>query len=229
VVEIAPLPGPAQRVRSTFPLPLSGKALVPALRGTYTYVRSVARAEPTRQAAVILVSDGVLDPLCGSTEAAAVAEARAAREGAPRIETRVVALGAGPSLLDPGDLADLAPLDRIAAAGGTGLAERVEINLLPDDALTTAIQRAVTEAEPCAFIAPEPPPAAAHIEWQGDASEPVAWPLVRSAAVCGASPGYFVRDTDPTRLELCPESCRQLRLSRSGSATLVDGCTASAR
>jgi len=220
---VAPLPAPAQPIHSTFPLPLSGKAIVPALRGSYRYVESVLRADPLRDTVLVLVSDGVLDPLCGSTEAGAVTETRAAFAGAPRIETRVVALGAGPSLLDPGDLADLAPLDAIAAAGGTGRAERVQINLLPDDELRLALERAVAAAEPCAFRAPEAPGASARLRWRPGVGDVVEWTRV-AGPDCLEGEGYFLRASDPTRIELCPESCSRVRGSSTGTATLVEGC-----
>lgn len=223
-VPILELPGASQQIRSTFPLPLSGKAIVPALRGSYTYLRSVLAGSPLRDVVLILVTDGVLDPLCGSTAEGAAAEARSALEASPRIETRVVALGAGPSLLDPVDLTDLAPLDAIAAAGGTGLAERVQINLLPDDEVRRAVERAVVGAETCAFRAPGPSAASTWLERQAEGALPVRLARVTAPEDCLDGHGYFVRDADPTRAVLCPESCRTMPHGVGGSAVLLDAC-----
>ena len=219
-VRVAPLPDPAQAIKSTYPLPISGKALTPAVTGALSYARSLVFADADRDTSMILVTDGIADPLCGSTEASAAQAIAAGFQDPASVRTYVIALGAGPTLLDPANIIDLSPLDALAAAGGTKQARRIEVNLSTNSELTTALDDTVTAALPCAYKIPsDVDPSRAALEWQSG-TDVAPWPRVSSAAACGDQPGCFVRKEAPTYLELCPKACAMLKATPHGTVFL---------
>jgi hypothetical protein len=224
-VPIGLLPGTAAAIMKSYPLPLNGKAITPALEGAYAYVRGAAARLPDRDAVLLLMSDGILDPLCGSTEANALDEVTAAFTSKPVIKTYVVALGAGPTLIDPIDIANLTPLDDIAAAGGTMHAARVEVNSSTNTELTTALDGVAAAAAPCAFAIPAQADASrASMEWRPTKTAPtVVWPRVDDANGCDGT-GVFVSSAAPRFLELCPASCDALMAHPTGDAWVRSGC-----
>jgi Mg-chelatase subunit ChlD len=226
-VAIGELPAVAQAVKGSFPVPLAGKPLVPALTGAAAYVRSELQASPDRDTALVLVSDGFgLDLLCASTEAKAVAATSAALSDKPPARTHVIALGAGPSLLDPLDANDVGPLHQIAAAGGTGQARVVVFERSPDDQIDQALAQVRDAAKPCAFELPEALDAErATIEWQLTATAtPVVLPRFASRDACAGRQGAFVDAALPGWLEACPASCGDLRSAAPGRVWVTEEC-----
>lgn len=224
-VPIGLLPGTATAITKSYPLPLNGKAITPALEGAYAYVRGAAARSPDRDTVLLLMSDGILDPLCGSTEANALDQVTAAFTSKPVIKTYVVALGAGPTLIDPIDIANLTPLDDIAAAGGTMQAARVEVNSSTNTELTAALDGVAAAAAPCAFAIPEQADASrAAMEWRPTPSSPtVVWPRLDDLDGCGG-PGVFVSSAAPRFLQLCPASCDALMAHPNGDAWVRSDC-----
>ncbi|HVU05869.1 MAG TPA: hypothetical protein VHE30_29170 [Polyangiaceae bacterium] len=223
-VPIADLPGNAAAINQSYPLPIGGKPVVAAIQGASTYVQAIEKAHPERTASVVLVTDGVLDPVCGSTPKTAAAEAARALAASPSVATYVVALGAGPTLVDPVDIVDLAPLDDIAKAGGTGTAERVEVNLSTNDELTGALESVTARARPCSFrVPPAFEEARVSIEWRDPLGNVSEWPHVASAAACGTAAGVYGSQSTGF-LDLCPTSCSLLRTSPNGTATALEAC-----
>lgn len=225
-VGLAPLPGVAAAVKASYPVPISGKAITPALKGTLGYLRVAAANDPDRAVALVLMSDGIADPLCGSNITNAASEVSAARTATPAISTYVIALGAGPNFLDPANLADIGPLDLLAAAGGTGRAARVALDIATNEELSTALHEIVARAAPCAYRIPaQMVPARTSAEWTRAAPErAVLWPRVRDEAACGTSPGVFVRSDAPGYLELCPAACSAVQANPSGTVVLREDC-----
>lgn len=223
-VRIAPLPGNAASIKASYPVPISGKALTPAVSGALSYLHVVAGSDTSRDAAMILVTDGIADPICGSTVTNASQEISAGHLATPSVATYVIALGAGPTLLDPANLVDLSPLDDLAAAGGTTQATRIEVNLSTNTALTAALTSAAESATPCAFEIPSDMNAnRALLEWH-DGTTTVEWPRVADAASCGTKVGAYVRKDLPGYLELCPSSCATLRTAAKGTVFVRSAC-----
>jgi hypothetical protein len=224
-VGIADLPGNATKINASYPLPISGKAIVAAMTGATAYVRSVIDVDKERDAALVLVTDGVLDPLCGGSVTAASAEAAVALSGTPSVQTFVIALGAGPTLINPTGSLDVTPLDDVATAGGTSRATRVEVNLTSNVALTAALASVTAEARPCAFLTPtglsSNQTALEFVPAPGSAA--IKWPRVASAAACGSSSGVYA-SSHTGYLELCPAACTTLNRYPDGVATAVKPC-----
>jgi len=224
-VPIGTLPSVAATIKSSYPLPINGKAITPAMEGAAAYVRAVKAGEPDRDTVLVLITDGILDPVCLSSEASAVEQARLALQGSPPVQTYVIGLGAGPTLTDPINVGSMASLDAIAAAGETGVAARVEVNSSADVQLDGALASVARVAEPCQYRA-----AGALItdgaaaEWQTAVGDPIVrWRHVASAAACAGGAGVFTSDTTGY-LELCPASCDAVRANPSGTLWVVDGC-----
>lgn len=225
-VRVAPLPDVASAIKGSYPLPISGKAITPAIDGALAYARVVAQSETDRDTSLVLVTDGIVDPLCGSTQANAAQALASGVAGTPSVRTHVIALGAGPTLLDPANIIDPAPLDALAAAGGTQQAMRIEVNLSTNDELTAALNQVVVLAAPCAYEIPTDIDASkATLEWEdGATSEVTAWPRVTDANACGQELGAFVRPAAPQRLELCQTSCNVVRSTAPGRVLVKTGC-----
>lgn len=224
-VRVAPLPGVAQAIKGSYPVPLSGKAVTPALSGSFAYMRVLAQTEPDRDVAVALVTDTIVDPICGSTQTNAALAAAGALAESPSIPTYVIGLGAGPTLLDPVNLIDPAPLDPVAAAGGTGEVRRIEVNLSTNTALTAALNDVVNAATPCAFEVPDDiEPSTAVLESHPTSLPANTWSHVANSGACGTDHGVYIRPSSPRVLELCPASCNYLRSGAAGTVIVRTDC-----
>jgi hypothetical protein len=193
-----------------------GTPATPALQGAYSYTQTVQRAEPDRNVAVLLVTDG--NPIqCGSTLATASAAASVGAAGSPPIRTYV--LGIGPSLTN---------LNDIAQAGGTGHAYLVESGGAA--ALTAALNAIRADSIACDYVLPPLGGAAidggaVSVEARvGFAPASAAVAEVAAGASCGPAGGwYFDNPARPTRVTLCPAICASLqRTSGSALDILVD-------
>ena len=153
-VAVGALPGPANAIKNSYPLPINGKAITPAMTGALSYVRALRSSEPDRDTVLLLITDGILDPLCGSTQATAAQVANLGVQGTPSVTTHVIGLDPGPTLIDPADIVDMSPLDAIAAAGGTTQALVVQVNATGNTALTDALDAVARAATPCEYRIP---------------------------------------------------------------------------
>jgi hypothetical protein len=225
-VRVAPLPGVAQAIKTSYPLPINGKAITPALNGALAYMYGLAQSQADRDVALALVTDTIADPLCGSTQTTAAQAIASRLAGTPSVPTYVIGLGAGPTLLDPVNIIDTTPLDALAVAGGTKQVHRIEVNLTTNAVLTAALNEVTITASPCAFEVPaDIDPNHAAIEWEPVGLSTVTrWPHVASAGDCGGGRGVFVRPGSPGFIELCPASCSELRSGPDGRASIRTEC-----
>jgi hypothetical protein len=214
------------KTKSTYPIPLNGKALGAALKGSLSYARTVSEYQPSRETVVVLMSDGILDLLCGSNANVATATVQTWFTGTPSVKTYVVALGAGPTLLDPANVVDLTPFDVIAAAGGTSKAARVEVNSATDFELAAAFDSVVRTAKPCAYAIPVSMRSSrTSLEWRSSKGLPAQkWPQLPDAGSCGTAPGTYIDPTTPTYLSLCPASCAKLLENPDGEVWAQEAC-----
>jgi hypothetical protein len=225
-VRVALLPGVAQAIKTSYPLPISGKAITPALNGALAYAHALAQSQANRDVALALVTDTIADPICGSTEASAAQAITSGFASSPSVPTYVIGLGAGPTLLDPVNLIDPRPLDALAVAGGTGQVRSITVNLSTNTELTVALSEVVNTAAPCAFEVPaDIDPDRAAIDWEPvGQSTTTRWPHVAGVANCGAGRGVFVKPGSPGFIELCPASCSEIRSGPDGRASIRTEC-----
>jgi hypothetical protein len=126
-----------------------GTPMVPLLDGLTRYL--AANAKPGRKPVLVLATDGVPDDTCLSSQDGAlpntldnaVAVADKAFKGSPSIATFVIGVGG-----------ELAALNVIAAAGGTGAATLVDTGGNAQQAMLAALDNIRRQAIPCDYDIP---------------------------------------------------------------------------
>lgn len=217
-VAIGQLPAIADAITKNFPPPLSGKASAAALSGALNYVRSIKRYDRSRETTIVILSDSFGDLLCGSSAADVAEQARLGLQASPPVTTYVLALGAGgPSLPDPFALADVKPLDDVAAAGGTEAAHRILVSPSADVEIAEGLKETALKAAPCAYrVPPSFVRPRTTLEWaDGLTAAPVVWPFV-SKTSCGEQRAAYVSAEDASFAELCPAACAAVRSQPQG-------------
>lgn len=225
-VPVVVLPGGADAIRTSFPLPIDGvaAAIAPAVEGAARYAATLETTDVDRETDVVIFSDGLFDTLtCGSGVVEATTHAASAFGAVPSIKTHVIAIDAG--LLDPLNMVDLTPLDGLAAAGGTTQARRVQVDLASAAQIQAALQQVTTSAQPCAFKIPTGfVPARTTIEWTVIPNQPATiWPQVANAAACGTSAATYPV-SGSSYLQLCPTACATLHATPAGRVEMREEC-----
>lgn len=220
-VEIATFPGQASLIIDSLARhePGGRKPTAAALAGALRH--AAAWGSPV---AVALITDGVPDS-CGSAADVARVAAEGAKNGVP---TFVISLMDSRYVcsLDPGPI-ETRELDAIARAGGSLEASVVNLLTPGESSIVDALNGVyIPSSLACRFALPALPrdraldPMKVNVESNGT-------PLyaVSGAAACDPMQGgwYFDDPVDPTKIELCPESCGALQASR-GSLTIYFGC-----
>jgi hypothetical protein len=220
--EIEALPGSARALATSLDAqtPSGNTPTVPALGGAFDYATRYAAAHPGRTVAVIFATDGEPTSCAieNNTIAGAVSIAQSASRGVPPIKTYV--LGVGPNL---------ANLNQIAAAGGTGQAHLVESGGSQD--LLTALGAIRTSAFSCDYAVPVTvgkPLDFNEVNVQMRlGSNGMARLIARTGtrSSCGANGGWYYDDNAaPTRILLCPASCEPLTATVGSAVTVLVGC-----
>jgi hypothetical protein len=219
VVAIGLLPGAATPISAAIAAQTlsPGTPTTPALEGAYAYAGALQRLVSGRTVAVLMVTDG--NPAqCGSTIANASAAASAGAAGSPPIRTYV--LGIGPNL---------ANLNAIAQAGGTGHAYLVESG--GTEALTAALNDIRADTISCQYVLPtldagELDAGGVLIETRvGLYGSETAVSQVPDATACGASGGWFFDDPlKPKTITLCPATCSPLVQTPGSSLDINVDC-----
>jgi hypothetical protein len=201
-VEIGPVQSVATNVMASLAThsPDTGSPTSAALQGAVDHAGTYAGAHAEADVVALLITDGDPDE-CDVNAGDINTIASTALDGAERIRTAVISLGASQPFVDG-----------IAQAGGTGSAAA------PTTA--SAISAAITAVATgrCALPIPangDPTTLRLQTDDQGTIA-----PLgnVASAAACNGAPGFYVDSvTAPRRILLCPASCTALR----SSATLT--------
>jgi len=223
-VPVAPLPGVAASIRTSFPAPVNGVAasISPAVEGGSNYAAMLETSDPDRETDLVIFSDGLFDTLtCGSGIVEATSAASLAFGRAPSIRTHVIAIDAG--LL--GVFTDLSPLDGLAAAGGSGTARRVQVDLASAAQIQAALQQLTDEAMPCAFKVPSGFVAArTALEWRVIPNQaPTIWPQVANVGACGNNAAVYPV-SGSTYLQLCPTACATLHATPAGRLEMRQEC-----
>jgi hypothetical protein len=231
-VGVALLPDNARAIGLSFVmvLPINVSPILPALAGALRHASSLANSFD-HKVAVVLITDGFQDLMCGSDIAGGVMQARDAYEGSPSIATYVVGADS-PALPLPNSSASarFGPLDQIAAAGGGGQTRLVDVidetalggtQTSPFADTLVGIQR---EAEPCDYalidgVAENPDAIVLGFEPIGlGPIGSIDRLLLRVADRAGCSTGggyYFTVDASgqPIWATLCPVTCEDVKTS----------------
>jgi hypothetical protein len=222
-VPFALLPGAANGfgIALAQTMPNGQTPTTPALQGAIDFARSQVMANPSRDVAVVLTSDGIPNG-CNSTVANAAAAAMAGATGMPPIKTYVI--GVGPQLNN---------LNQIAAAGGTGQAFLIDTNntAAAVAAQFTAALGKIAAPITCNYTIPTtgktPDFGAVNVQSRvGASGSPQLVLKVPDAAGCGTTGGWFY-DTNtgtPTKITLCPSTCSPLTNTEGSQLQILIGC-----
>ncbi|HSO35083.1 MAG TPA: vWA domain-containing protein, partial [Labilithrix sp.] len=191
----------------------------PALRGAISYVRALRLADPSRDIAVVLVTDGAPDA-CQSSTRTVVDVATEAAAAEPRVSTFVVGLANG----------YVEDMNRIAAAGGTGEAILISADPTTAQRLVTTLKDVRDTQRLCRYAVPsvgaaQPTANDLSVAMRLEPEAPrTGIPIVASPAACSGS-GFFVDDpAKPKTVVLCPQSCAAVHASTRSRVELVVGC-----
>jgi hypothetical protein len=206
-----------------------GTPTVPALEGTYVYLKKWATDNATHKVALVLASDGTPDDSCiaessmglPNSLANAVAVAQMAYGSDPPISTFVIGVGT-----------ETAALEQIATAGG-GKAIFVDTSTDVQGAFLAALQEIRGNALSCEFAIPDANGQSFDFDHVNVLYTPSdmasASPLVyvASAGNCGMSPGqgwYYDDPNNPQKVVLCQDACTTVTSSANGRIDVVFGC-----
>jgi hypothetical protein len=205
-----------------------GTPMVPMLQGVIDYTRGYAEKNPDRRTVVVLATDGIPDTSCiaGSTPntlANVVAVAQAGASGKPAVPTFVIGVGS-----------ELTALDQIAQAGGTTSAFLVDTSKDIQSAFLTALNDIRRELA-CEYKVPPPPSSEIAIDYaavkvrytSGGASEYfVNVGKQESCAQAGDKGWYYDDPKKPTKILLCPATCKKASSTDDSQVDVVFGCKA---
>jgi hypothetical protein len=188
------------------------------LAGALRYARTHAEANPDRQTLVALMTHGSETNACGDdTFDGAVQMAASAWAATPAVKTTVISL-----------LPSLADWRRVAEAGGT---RGYSLNQASADARGETLAALRAAAAPCDFAFPETPtPArtqlALLVELRlGPVGEFSYLFRMEKAEHCPAEGGWFANNNlNPSRVSLCPATCRSMTMTPGSAVQLVVGC-----
>jgi len=220
-VPVAPLPGPVapiQQVLSKSALELEGGTpTLPVLRAGITHARALQQLDPTNAVIVALVTDGAPNA-CESTTENLVAIANDGADSSPQVLTFVVGI----------DLGYTEPLEKLAAAGGTGAPVLIEGAVTAQE-LVEALRSFQDTLLECRYPLPVVGEAVAAkdvgVAYRlADDGESIAAQRVAGSTSCNGG-GFYVDDPDdPKNAVLCPSLCETLRQNDAAVVTITVGC-----
>jgi hypothetical protein len=225
-VEIAALPGSAAPIVASIDAhhPYGGTPMAPALEGAIQHAQAWGAGHPDRPVVVVLATDGIPDADCAAesdggapnTIAGVEQVAAAGLAGTPSVPTYVIGVGA-----------DLADLNAIAQAGGTGSAFLVDATSGTQAAFLAALESVRTKGASCRYAidatsAGDPTKVnVRYVPASGAATDLV---YVASVAGCGqtADGWYYDDPAHPTSVVLCADSCALAQ--GGGEVDVLFGC-----
>ena len=222
VVPIGVLPanGPAiqQAINANVPtiFPIGTTPTLPAITGAVTYAQGVAAAVPTDKVIVVLATDG--DPnTCNSTIPGVQQVVAGALSGTPSVPTYVIGIG------------NVANLDQIAQAGGTGKALIVDANAaVASQQFLDAMAAISGAALPCDYAIPaggDQTPDLVNLAFN-DGSGQSYVPNVGDASRCDPAQGgwYYDDPAAPRRILTCDATCNKFKSTGTAQVNVVLGC-----
>jgi hypothetical protein len=223
-VEIAPLPGVAGAIVSSIGMhsPTTGTPTVQALQGAIQHAQSWANMHAGDAVVVVLATDGEPSDNCTPEDISSVeGVATAGRMSSPGIRTFVIGVGG-----------DLANLNGIAAAGGTGSAFLVDTSANAQQQFLDALNAIRHAVLGCTYQIPLPTmgnpdfQAVNVIYTPGGGGMPQTLPYVGSQAQCPATGNgwYYDNAANPTQIILCSATCSVVAADTAGSVSIELGC-----
>ena len=202
-----------------------GTPMVPLLEGLAKYLK--ANPNPARKQVIVLATDGFPDDTCiagtatskANTIENAVLVADQAFKATPSIPTFVIGVGS-----------ELAALNAIGQAGGTGNAILVDTSANAQAAFLTALDTIRRAAIPCDFPLPEFgafDAANTNVTYTPASGISQPYAFVGNEAGCAKAPTdgwYFDSETTPTKIILCKGACDVVKADDSGTVDVVYGC-----
>jgi hypothetical protein len=222
-VEIAPLPGAAQAIVASLAAhsPNGGTPSRPALDGAIQHARAFAQGHAGHKVVVVLATDGEPND-CASTVDNVAQLASTGAAGMPSVLTFVIGVGG-----------NLAALDAVAAAGGTKKAFLVDTGATASAEFAAALDAIRQASISCEYAIPSVSGAIdygkVNVQYTPAGGSPTIVGQVKSAATCDATRGgwYYDNPAHPTKIEVCPASCRAMNngsLGVGGEVDVVFGC-----
>lgn len=225
-VRFAQLPGIAPMVTTSLAEQRmsGGTPTATALAGAYSYTRDwmAQPANANRKAAVVLATDGVPDGTCSGPSANTIPNvvvvAGGAAAASPPIKTFVIGVGQ-----------ELAPLDAIADAGGTGNAVLVDAAGNADVQFLDALTRIRRDALGCDFEIPFDKvidTTKSRVVFLPSSGAAVNIPAVDSVSDCTPTSAgyYFDSPVNPRVVTLCPVACNLITSGRTGQLKVELAC-----
>ena len=216
------LPGNAEKIKASLAghKPDGNTPTTPAMRGAIAYVRALRIADPSRDIAVVLVTDGAPDT-CQSTTRTVVEVTTEGATADPRVSTFVVGLANG----------YVNDMNRIAAAGGTGEAILISADPTTAQRLVTTLKAVRDTRRFCRYAVPAAgaaQPTALDLSVTTQLSPDVSaasLPIVAGPDSCGGASGFYVDDVaKPKTVALCPQSCAAVHGDTRSRVQIVVGC-----
>jgi hypothetical protein len=227
-VPIAELPGvePAVSAAIDRAEPIGATPTAAAVQGVLNYLKQHLAANPGRQGAVVLFTDGTPFGDCGSTEAPVRLQILAAQQGTPSISTYVIGVFGGA-------FPPVATLNTWASVGGTQTATV----LTPTEDLAQKFLDTLNQirgrALPCEFMIPAQ---SAQIDYNkvnvrvngaGGATQDLLY--VTSVDRCDPTSGGWYYDVNPTtgrptKVLVCPATCARFKAESASRLDLLFGC-----
>lgn len=206
-VPIAELPG----VRPAIEASIAGTSpqgsstpTQPAYSGAVIYATTWAEAHPDHLTFIVFATDGEPNNCTYNSIQGTADLAAGAASATPSVKTYVIGVGT-----------ELAALNEIAAAGGTGAAMLVDTGGDVTQQFIQALNE-IRESQTCKYQIPEPTtgtfdPNMVNVA-VGDPPSRVYY--VGSAASCDPTTGgwYYDNPTSPTMIELCPATCELVKV-----------------
>jgi hypothetical protein len=223
-VEIAPLPGSAIDLAASLDAmtTFGGTPTRPALEGAIEHAHGWAVAHPGHKVVAVLATDGLPSETTCTPNTLGDVEKVAADglSSLPSIQTFVI--GVGP---------ELASLDAIAAAGGTGMAYLVDSSADTTQQLIDAMSAIQDEAGlPCEYVIPDGANAdlgKVNVQYIPAGKGPPEDVLHAStAAQCDPVAGgwYYDDNASPTQIVMCPATCAKIANDAQGKVDILVGC-----
>lgn len=221
-VEIASLPNVATLIVSSINnhSPETGTPTFPALQGAVTHAQNWGKVHAGDAMVVVLATDG--NPESCDTDADHIASIAAQGfAGTPKVTTFAIGVGAG-----------IAVLNKIAAAGGSGMAITVDTGGNVNQQFLDAMNAIRNAALGCTYTIPTPVDGAPDYNsvnvtyTPSGGGQPVVIPRVDSKASCPASGNawYYDNVAAPTQILLCDATCSVVEADATGEVDVTLGC-----
>jgi len=225
LVPLTPLPSNvfSAAIDESFPDATAQTPTLPAMQGSIYAAQQILMQDDKAIAAIVLVTDGEPDSCNSSVNVVA----QAAAQVASTIPTFVIGIGAA-TAGDGGT--DLAGLQQVSQAGGTSQPIYVEVgNASQTQAdFTAALDAIRVKQVPCSFAIPTPSDGKminykeVNVLYTPSNSPPE---TLMYSSDCTSGSGWDYDDvTNPTVINLCPDTCHAAQTDRGSQIQILFGC-----